>query len=225
MKAILLAAGMGTRLRPITIDTPKALVKVNGIPMLERQIEYLKEIGINEIIVATGYLSDKFEYLKKKYGVKLIHNDKFDVYNNIYTMYLIKSYLNDAYVIEGDVYINKNFLKKDIHRSTYFSAYRNFKDEWKIIYDEDKRVTDIEIGSGQGYILSGVSYWNEEDGLYIQNKLEEIITTNGFENLYWDDVVKDNIKNLNVFIEKISSDYCYEIDSISDLENVNNKFI
>ena len=66
MRAILLAAGMGTRLRPLTLDTPKSLVKVNGRPMLETQIEFLREKGISEIIVVTGYLSEKFEYLKDK---------------------------------------------------------------------------------------------------------------------------------------------------------------
>ncbi|MDY4251700.1 sugar phosphate nucleotidyltransferase, partial [Clostridium sp.] len=86
MRAIILAAGMGTRLRPLTNDTPKGLVKVKGISMIEREIENLREIGIDEIIVVTGYLKDKFNYLKDKYGVKLIHNDKYDVYNNLYTM-------------------------------------------------------------------------------------------------------------------------------------------
>ena len=65
MRAILLAAGMGTRLRPLTLTTPKSLISVNGQPMLERQIEFLKEKGIDEIIVVTGYLNEKFEYLKE----------------------------------------------------------------------------------------------------------------------------------------------------------------
>ena len=65
MRAILLAAGMGTRLRPLTIDTPKSLISVNGKPMLETQIQFLKEKGIDDIIVVTGYLSEKFEYIKE----------------------------------------------------------------------------------------------------------------------------------------------------------------
>ncbi|MDY4421953.1 NTP transferase domain-containing protein, partial [Clostridium perfringens] len=90
MRAILLAAGMGTRLRPLTLDTPKSLIEVNGRPLLERQIEFLRERGVEEIIVVTGYLAEKFDYLKDKYGVKLVNNDKYDIYNNIYTMYLVR---------------------------------------------------------------------------------------------------------------------------------------
>ena len=78
MKAIILAAGMGTRLRPLTNEMPKALVKVNGKPMLERQIEFLHEKGIKDIIIVTGYLKEKFDYLQGKYGVELIFNEKYD---------------------------------------------------------------------------------------------------------------------------------------------------
>ena len=74
MRAILLAAGMGTRLRPLTLKTPKPLIKVNGESMIEKQIKSLKEIGIDEIIVVTGYLKEKFEFLKEKYGVKIIYH-------------------------------------------------------------------------------------------------------------------------------------------------------
>ena len=62
MRAILLAAGMGTRLRPLTLDTPKSLIEVNGRPLLERQIEFLRERGVEEIIVVTGYLAKKDDY-------------------------------------------------------------------------------------------------------------------------------------------------------------------
>ncbi|MFQ7565678.1 MAG: NTP transferase domain-containing protein, partial [Clostridium perfringens] len=110
MRAILLAAGMGTRLRPLTLDTPKSLIEVNGRPLLERQIEFLRERGVEEIIVVTGYLAEKFDYLKDKYGVKLVNNDKYDIYNNIYTMYLVREYLEKTYVVDADVYISENFL-------------------------------------------------------------------------------------------------------------------
>ena len=103
MRAILLAAGMGTRLRPLTLDTPKSLIEVNGRPLLERQIEFLRERGVEEIIVVTGYLAEKFDYLKDKYGVKLVNNDKYDIYNNIYTMYLVREYLENTYVVDADV--------------------------------------------------------------------------------------------------------------------------
>ena len=221
MRAILLAAGMGTRLRPLTLETPKSLIEVNGKPLLERQVEFLKEKGINEIIVVTGYLNEKFEYLKEKYGVKLVFNDKYAIYNNIYSMYLVREYLADSYVIDADVYINRNFIVTDINKSTYFSAYkRNVKNEWKLCFDENKKVNDIEIINGDGFILCGVSYWSKNDGILIKNRIEEVIKMDDFTNLYWDDIVKNNLKDLDVRIKEINDDDIYEIDNIEELNMV-----
>lgn len=224
MKAILLAAGMGTRLRPLTLETPKPLIKVNGESIIERQIKYLKEIGIEEIIVVTGYLKEKFDFLKEKYGVKLIYNDKYDIYNNIYTMYLVKEYLRDSYVIEGDIYFNNKFLKNNIKESSYFSAPKyNYSNEWILRIDENDNVLKIETGSEDGqYIMCGVSYWNKSDADFIINKLDEYILKDDFNELFWDDIVKNNIENINIKIEKIKDDDVYEIDSLEDLEDLNN---
>lgn len=224
MRAILLAAGMGTRLRPLTENTPKSLIEVNGKPLLERQIEAIKDRGIDEIIVVTGYLSEKFNYLNDKYGVKLIHNDKYDVYNNIYTMYLVREYLSDSYVVDADVYINKNFFRKDIEKSTYFSEFKKgFNNEWKLIFDDEYRVYDIEVCSGEGYILSGVSYWSEKDGKLIVKELESTVRDGDFISLYWDNIVKENIKRLSVKIEKLEEDSIFEIDNLEELQALKDK--
>ncbi|SCI69141.1 Glucose-1-phosphate cytidylyltransferase [uncultured Clostridium sp.] len=223
MRAILLAAGMGTRLRPVTLTTPKSLVEVNGKPMLERQIEFLRAIDIDEIIVVTGYLNEKFNYLREKYGVKLIHNDKFNIYNNIYTMYLVREYLGDSYVIDADVYLHRNFLERDIEKSTYFSGYKTgFKNEWKLDCDENDKVSNIIVDDGEGYILSGISYWSKNDAIIITNELEKYIENGKFKDLYWDDVVKDNLSKLDVYIRKINSEDSFEIDSLEDLSNLTN---
>ncbi|WP_373598187.1 sugar phosphate nucleotidyltransferase [Paraclostridium bifermentans] len=222
MRAILLAAGMGTRLRPLTLTTPKSLVEVNGRPMLEKQVEFLNEIGVNEIIVVTGYLNEKFEYLKEKYGVKLIHNDKFDIYNNIYTMYLVREYLGDSYVIDADVYLHKNFLDKNIEKSTYFSGYKTgFKNEWKLLFDENNKVNDIVVSDGEGYILSGISYWSKDDAITIVKELEKCVEDGNFKDLYWDDIVKDNLDKLDVYVNKIGDKDSFEIDSLEDLDKLN----
>ena len=121
MNAIIIAAGMGTRLRPLTLSTPKPLIKVFGKPMIERNVEFLLEKGIKEIVIVTGYLGEQFSFLKEKYPeVKLVHNDKFNEYNNIYSFYLIREYLEDSYILDGDIYLNKNIFKTDLDKSMYF---------------------------------------------------------------------------------------------------------
>ncbi|GLC29692.1 sugar phosphate nucleotidyltransferase [Clostridium omnivorum] len=219
MRAIILAAGMGTRLRPLTNETPKSLVKVAGEPMAERQIRFLKEKGIDDIILVTGYLKEKFEYLKDKYGVKLIYNDKYDTFNNVYTMYIVREYLQDSYVTEADVYMARNYFESNLSNSTYFSGIKeNFSSEWKLHFDNTGKVYEIEVGPGTDYIMSGISYWSKKDGLFIKQKLEEVIETGNFEKVYWDDVVGKIIPELDVHIKKIGSNDWFEIDCIEDLE-------
>ena len=154
MKAIILAAGLGTRLRPMTENTPKALVQVNQKPLIEYQIEFLKEKGIHDIIIIVGYLKEQFDYLKEKYGVRLVFNDKYADYNNFYSLYLVKEELANSYVIDADNYLFKNMFRNDLTRSTYFSVYReDCTNEWFLVYGDDYKVQDITVDSKAGRIL------------------------------------------------------------------------
>lgn len=221
MRAIILAAGMGTRLRPITLTTPKSLIKVGGETLIERQIRFLQETGIDEIIIVTGYLAEKFNFLRDKYQVTLIHNDKYDVYNNFYTMFLVKEYLSDTYVIDADNYLVNNFLRSDLRRSTYFSAYKtNFQQEWVLHTDENQLVTDITIEDGEGSIISGVSFWNANDGALLQDAIQERFLSDEYSSIYWDNIVLEQLQNLNVKKQAVSQNDIYEIDSLDDLQNL-----
>ena len=217
MRAIILAAGLGTRLRSMTDNTPKALIKVKDKPLVEYQIEYLKEKGIDEIIVVVGYLHEQFDYLKEKYGVKLVFNDKYAEYNNFYSLYLVKDYLADSYVIDADNYLFKNMFRSDINRSTYFSVYReDCENEWFLIYGDDYKVKDIIVDSKAGRILSGVSFWDKETAEKINKFIDFAYDSNEFMDLYWDNMVKDNISELDVYVEELEVNSIYEIDSVKD---------
>lgn len=224
MRAILLAAGMGTRLRPLTEDTPKSLIKINKEPLLERQVKFLNEIGIKEIYIVTGYLKEKFKYLEDKYNVVLIHNEYYNKYNNIYSMYLAKEFLGNSYVIDADVYLTKNFLKKNLKNSCYFSGEKDtLEKEWKLNYDNNNKVYSIDVIKGKNYILSGISYWNLKDAEVIKGeltKLSDKFDSKELQNLYWDDLVKMNLDKLEVYIEKIKGNDWYEIDNLQELDEL-----
>ena len=221
MNAIILAAGMGTRLRPLTNDRPKCLVAVNGVPMVERQIQFLKEKGIDDITLISGYKAESLEYLKDRYGVDIVFNDRYDTCNNINSLYIVKERFRDTYVLEGDVYMDKNVLLSEVSQSTYFARKKKYENEWGLEVDENNRLMKINIGAGDGFLMSGISYWKKEDCQKIISHMEEVYATKDYTNLYWDNMVLDIYPELDIHVRKIEG--IYEIDTPEELKEVERK--
>ena len=218
MNAIILAAGMGTRLRPLTNDRPKCLVAVNGVPMVERQVQFLKEKGIDDITLISGYKAEALEYLKERYGVDIIFNDRYDTCNNINSLYIVKERFNDTYVLEGDVYMDKNVLLSEVSQSTYFARKKKYDNEWGLEVDESNRLVKINIGAGDGFLMSGISYWKKEDCQKIISHMEDVYATKDYTNLYWDNMVLDIYPELDIHVREIEG--IYEIDTPEELKEV-----
>lgn len=218
MNAIILAAGMGTRLRPLTNNRPKCLVEVNGVPMVERQIQFLNEIGVDDITLISGYKASSLDFLKNKYGVDIVFNDRFDSCNNINSLYIVRERFHDTYVLEGDVYMDKNILLPAVSQSTYFARKKKYDNEWGLEVDSQNHLTKINIGSGDGYLMSGISYWKAEDCEAIVAHLEDVYKTEDYSNLYWDNMVLDIYPELDIMVKEI--DGVYEIDTPEELREV-----
>ena len=226
MNAIILAAGLGSRLKEITKNKHKALIEIKGIPNIERTILYLKEAGIDEIYIVTGYLSSQFEYLTYKYGCKLIKNNKYREYNNIYSFYLASKYLSDSYVIDSDVVLFKNiFLDKPVF-STYYTIIRPESDEleWNPILNEKGIVTDIIISSRHLPSLLGVSFWNQDDSKKILAELEKYNNLGILKNsrLYWDNIPMSLLDSMEIRVRELSISKAYEMDNIMHYEFISN---
>lgn len=221
MNAIILAAGMGTRLRPLTNDRPKCLVAVNGVPMVERQIQFLKEKGIDDITLISGYKAESLAYLKDRYGVDIVFNDRYDTCNNINSLYIVKERFQDTYVLEGDVYMDKNVLLSEVSQSTYFARKKKYENEWGLEVDENNRLMKINIGAGDGYLMSGISYWKKEDCQKIIFHMKEVYATKDYTNLYWDNMVLDIYPELDIHVREIEG--IYEIDTPEELKEVERK--
>ena len=114
-RAIIMAAGMGNRMKPVTLSTPKPLIQVNGRRMIDTVIEGLHNNGIFEIYVVVGYLKDKFKPLEEQYeGLTLVENPYFDTCNNISSLYAVRDKIENAIILDGDQIIyNDKILKPE----------------------------------------------------------------------------------------------------------------
>ena len=103
-RAVFIAAGFGTRLVPITLNTPKPLVRVNGTRIIDTLLDAIVAAGIEEIVIVRGYLAEQFDQLLYKYpNIRFIENPIYNEANNISSAICAKDLLGGAYVLEADL--------------------------------------------------------------------------------------------------------------------------
>ena len=151
IKAIILAAGVGSRIRPLTDNCPKSLLKINGKTILEMMLSHIQACGINEVVFVLGYLQNQIkDYVKTQFPdliVQFITNEKYEVTNTGYSLMLTKDFIQDSTFIkfDADVVFDINILTSLI-ASEYDNCLcidKNINldaEEIKVIIKDDNRV-------------------------------------------------------------------------------------
>ena len=228
--AILMASGLGTRMRPLTDTTPKPLIKVTDVPMIETVINALKKANTENIFVVVGYLSEKFDYLKQKYSnLFIIKNPDYKTINNISSIYYAKDklLLGDCFICEADLFISdSNIFNTELKNSCYFGKMvKGHSDDWVFDTNGQGIITRVgKIGDNQ-YNMVGLSYFTKKDAEILSKVIADAYYKDGYENLFWDDVVNNNLDKLKLLIHPVNEKQIVEIDTVQELNAINNEVL
>lgn len=223
--AIIMAAGTASRFAPLSYEKPKALIEVRGEVLIERQIRQLREAGIEEVVVVTGYKAEQFEYLKDKYGVVLINNPYYLTRNNNSSIYAAREYIKNSYICSSDNYFIINPFESDVDESYYSAVYiEGETGEWCIL-EEDGWIKDVKVGGRDSWVMLGHVFWSESFSRSFLHILEDEFEWPETADKLWETIYIEHINELPMKIRKYPADFIFEFDTLDELREFDDSYI
>ncbi len=232
-RAVFFAAGFGSRMLPITVNTPKPLVRVHGKRFIERLLDAVIAAGIEEIYVVRGYLAEEFDVLLKHYPqITFIDNPIYNETNNISSgVAAVKAHprcFENAYAFESDLYLtDPSYISKYQYQSNYLGFPVEETEDWYFEANEDGKITKLAKDLGHDcWQMVGLSYWSAEDGAKLAADLPSAFEAND-ENrqIFWDDVpCRVCADNYDVYVRECDPTHIIEIDSFAELQEVDEAY-
>lgn len=221
-RAIFLAAGFGSRLVPITLNTPKPLILVHGKKIIETLLDAVIAAEIEEIYIVRGYLGEQFDILLKKYpNIKFVDNAIYNEANNISSAVIVKDLFSNSYVLESDLLLsNPNIIRKYEYRSNFLGIYVDRTDDWCFETKNDL-ITKQKVGGTNCFQMVGISYYDAIDGKKLSKDIEEVFNLPGGREKYWDQVpLVERKQNYKIYVRECQLDDIVEIDTFKELKQI-----
>ena len=225
-RAIFIAAGFGSRLVPITFNTPKPLVRVHGQRIIDGLIDACLDAGINEIYIVRGYLAEQFDQLLYKYPmIKFLENPVYNEANNISSAMVARYMLSNAYVFEADLLIsNPQIIKKYHYTSDFLAIKKDRTDDWCFTV-KDGVIVEEKVGGLDCWQMVGISYWNEEDGHKLSDDIKMTYEQPGGKERYWEQVpLVFCKKHYKVEVRECRENDIIEIDTFRELKAIDKTY-
>jgi len=218
-RAIFLAAGIGSRLFPITLNTPKPLVRVHGRRILDSLLDACLAAGIEEIYLVRGYLGEQFDQLLSRYPmIRFLENPVYNEANNISSALCARHLLANAYVLESDLVLdNPRLIRPYQYGSNFLAIPKERTDDW-CFEVQDGVITSEKIGGENCWQLVGISYWDGADGRRLERDIEEVYRQPGGRERYWEQVpLVFRRENYRVVVRPCRDEDVTEIDTFAEL--------
>lgn len=225
-RAVFIAAGFGSRLVPITLNTPKPLVRVRGKRIIDGLIDACLEAGITEIYVVRGYFAEQFDSLLYKYPmIRFLENPVYNEANNVSSALCARFLLCNAYVFEADLLIsNPKIIKKYHYTSDFLGIPVERSDDWCFTV-RDGEIVEEKMGGLDCYQMVGISYWDAADGRRLSTDIKEAYEMPGGKELYWEHVPMKVFKDkYHVEIVECQADDIVEIDTFRELKAIDKTY-
>lgn len=224
--AIILAAGVSSRFVPLCFEKPKGLLTVKGQVMIERQIQQLYEVGIEDITIVVGFMKEQFYYLKKKYGINIIETDDFRVRNNHASVWAAKEKLGNTIITSSDLFFNENIFQKYAYDAYYCTVYKEGKtDERGIRTDVYDRILETRYGAADTWVTLGYAYFNKR---FSDNFLK--ILAGEYDkpetiNKFWADIQDEHLSELYMYAKRVENNVIYEFDYLEELREFDDTYL
>lgn len=227
-RAVFIAAGFGSRMVPITFNTPKPLVRVHGVRIIDHLIDACLSAGISEIYIVRGYLAEQFDQLLYKYPmIRFLENPAYNEANNISSALVARYLLSNAYVFEADLLLsNPQIIKKYHYTSDFLGVKKTRSDDWCLRVKNGIIVEEMVGGEGDDiWQMIGISYWNEADGHRLSQDIADVYASPGGKERYWEQVplvyAKDHYE---VEIRSCLDEDIVEIDTFKELKHIDKTY-
>ena len=226
-RAIFLAAGFGSRLVPITLNTPKPLIRVNGKRIIETLLDAVVKAEIPEVVIVRGYLGEQFDQLLKLYpNIKFVENPLYNESNNISSAVAVKDLFENASALESDLLLkNPTLIRKYEYESNFLGIPVELTNDWCFYTDSSGVITKQAVGGKNCDQMVGISYWNKQDGAKLSEDLLAVFSSPGGRERYWEQTALEYKKeNYKITVRRCKAEDIVEIDTFTELKEIDKSY-
>ena len=207
------------------VKQTKALLKVKGEVLIEREIRQLQAAGIDDITVVVGYMKEKLFYLEDRFHVKIVINEDYHRYNNPSTLMLVRDRLKNTFICSSDNYFEQNPFEPYVYQAYYASLYSAGKtDEYCMVTNRKGRITGVQVGGSDAWYMFGHVYFDrsfsEKFTQILEREYDSPVTRAGL----WEDLYARHISELEMYIRKYPGGI-HEFDSLDELRAFDSAYV